>query len=68
MSRSAELLGVTRPTLYDLMAKYDIRGDADERRPSRSTLRRNRRGNAAPQQTGANAAQQRTGADLTDCP
>ena len=31
ISRSAELLGVTRPTLYDLMAKYGIRGDAEER-------------------------------------
>jgi len=30
ISRSAELLGVTRPTLYDLMAKYGIRGDAPE--------------------------------------
>jgi len=28
ISRTAELLGVTRPTLYDLMAKYGIRADA----------------------------------------
>jgi two-component system, NtrC family, response regulator len=27
ISRTAELLGVTRPTLYDLMAKYGIRTD-----------------------------------------
>jgi two-component system, NtrC family, response regulator len=30
ISRTAELLGVTRPTLYDLMAKYEIRADANE--------------------------------------
>jgi two-component system NtrC family response regulator len=30
ISRTAELLGVTRPTLYDLMAKYGIRADANE--------------------------------------
>jgi two-component system NtrC family response regulator len=30
ISRSAELLGVTRPTLYDLMAKYGIRTDGAE--------------------------------------
>jgi two-component system, NtrC family, response regulator len=29
ISRTAELLGVTRPTLYDLMAKYGIRAEAD---------------------------------------
>src|SRR5690606_3982918 len=28
ISRAAELLGITRPTLYDLMQKYGIRGDA----------------------------------------
>ena len=28
ISRAAELLGVTRPTLYDLMAKYGLRVDA----------------------------------------
>ena len=28
ISRTAELLGITRPTLYDLMAKYGIRADA----------------------------------------
>jgi two-component system NtrC family response regulator len=28
ISRAAELLGVTRPTLYDLMAKYDLREPA----------------------------------------
>ena len=28
ISRTAELLGITRPTLYDLMAKYNIRADA----------------------------------------
>ena len=33
ISRSAELLGVTRPTLYDLMSKYGIRGDAPEQAP-----------------------------------
>jgi hypothetical protein len=27
ISRTAELLGVTRPTLYDLMAKYSIRAE-----------------------------------------
>ena len=32
ISRTAELLGVTRPTLYDLMAKYGIR--AEEADPS----------------------------------
>jgi two-component system NtrC family response regulator len=26
VSRAAELLGITRPTLYDIMQKYDIRG------------------------------------------
>jgi two-component system, NtrC family, response regulator len=31
ISRTAELLGVTRPTLYDLMAKYGIRADVTER-------------------------------------
>jgi two-component system NtrC family response regulator len=30
ISRSAELLGVTRPTLYDLMAKYGIRAESPE--------------------------------------
>jgi two-component system, NtrC family, response regulator len=30
ISRTAELLGITRPTLYDLMAKYGIRADAAE--------------------------------------
>jgi two-component system NtrC family response regulator len=30
ISRTAELLGVTRPTLYDLMAKYGIRADEAE--------------------------------------
>jgi two-component system NtrC family response regulator len=30
ISRTAELLGVTRPTLYDLMAKYAIRADEAE--------------------------------------
>ena len=30
---SAELLGVTRPTLYDLMAKYGIRADEDQPAP-----------------------------------
>ena len=32
ISRTAELLGVTRPTLYDLMGKYSIR--AEEADPS----------------------------------
>jgi len=27
ISRTAELLGVTRPTLYDLMGKYGIRAE-----------------------------------------
>ena len=27
ISRTAELLGITRPTLYDLMTKYGIRAD-----------------------------------------
>jgi two-component system NtrC family response regulator len=30
ISRAAELLGVTRPTLYDLMRKYDIGVVAEE--------------------------------------
>jgi two-component system NtrC family response regulator len=30
ISRAAELLGVTRPTLYDLMSKYGIRVDAQD--------------------------------------
>jgi two-component system NtrC family response regulator len=30
ISRTAELLGVTRPTLYDLMAKYAIRAEEAE--------------------------------------
>ncbi len=29
ISRTAEILGITRPTLYDLMAKYSIRAEAD---------------------------------------
>jgi two-component system NtrC family response regulator len=29
ISRTAELLGITRPTLYDLLSKYSIRADAD---------------------------------------
>jgi two-component system NtrC family response regulator len=33
ISRTAELLGVTRPTLYDLMAKYGIRADGAEQTP-----------------------------------
>jgi two-component system NtrC family response regulator len=28
ITRAAELLGVTRPTLYDLMQKYGIQADA----------------------------------------
>ena len=37
ISRTAELLGITRPTLYDLMAKYGIRAeeaDAPEAAPA----------------------------------
>ena len=30
ISRTAELLGITRPTLYDLMAKYGVRADAGD--------------------------------------
>jgi two-component system NtrC family response regulator len=30
ISRTAELLGITRPTLYDLMAKYGIRAEDAE--------------------------------------
>jgi two-component system NtrC family response regulator len=30
ISRTAELLGVTRPTLYDLMSKYGIRADSGD--------------------------------------
>jgi two-component system NtrC family response regulator len=30
VSQAAELLGVTRPTLYDLMDKYDCRDSARE--------------------------------------
>jgi two-component system NtrC family response regulator len=33
ISRTAELLGVTRPTLYDLMAKYGIRAEEGEPPP-----------------------------------
>jgi DNA-binding NtrC family response regulator len=34
ISRTAELLGITRPTLYDLMGKYSIRAeDADPSAP-----------------------------------
>jgi len=29
VSKTAELLGITRPTLYDLMEKYEIRSGAD---------------------------------------
>ena len=32
VSRAAEVLGVTRPTLYDLMQKYDIRNEDTEGR------------------------------------
>jgi two-component system NtrC family response regulator len=28
ISKAAELLGITRPTLYDLMQKYGVRADA----------------------------------------
>jgi two-component system NtrC family response regulator len=30
ISRTAELLGITRPTLYDLMAKYEIRAETGQ--------------------------------------
>jgi two-component system NtrC family response regulator len=30
ISRTAELLGITRPTLYDLMAKYEIRAESGQ--------------------------------------
>lgn len=33
ISRTAELLGVTRPTLYDLMAKYGIRDSSEHDAP-----------------------------------
>jgi two-component system NtrC family response regulator len=33
VSRAAEVLGVTRPTLYDLMQKYDIRNEDTDGRP-----------------------------------
>ena len=33
ISRTAELLGITRPTLYDLMAKYSIRAEDGEAPP-----------------------------------
>jgi two-component system NtrC family response regulator len=33
VSRAAEVLGVTRPTLYDLMQKYDIRNEDPDGRP-----------------------------------
>ena len=36
ISRTAELLGITRPTLYDLMAKYNIRAEAAELSPPAS--------------------------------
>jgi len=36
ISRTAEVLGITRPTLYDLMAKYNIRADAAELSPPAS--------------------------------
>jgi Cu(I)/Ag(I) efflux system membrane protein CusA/SilA len=38
ISRTAELLGITRPTLYDLMSKYGIRADSAEP-PSMEALR-----------------------------
>ena len=34
ISRTAELLGITRPTLYDLMGKYGIRADAADVSPA----------------------------------
>jgi DNA-binding NtrC family response regulator len=34
ISRTAELLGITRPTLYDLMSKYGIRADSAEAPPA----------------------------------
>ncbi len=36
ISRTAEVLGITRPTLYDLMAKYAIQADAAELQPPAS--------------------------------
>ncbi len=36
ISRTAEVLGITRPTLYDLMAKYTIQADAAELSPPAS--------------------------------
>ncbi len=36
ISRTAEMLGITRPTLYDLMAKYAIQADAAELSPPAS--------------------------------
>jgi two-component system NtrC family response regulator len=34
ISRAAELLGITRPTLYDLMEKYEIRGEPSAAEPA----------------------------------
>jgi two-component system NtrC family response regulator len=36
ISRTAEVLGITRPTLYDLMAKYGIRADGVDQTPEPS--------------------------------
>jgi two-component system NtrC family response regulator len=36
ISRTAEVLGVTRPTLYDLLTKYRIRADIGETKPEQS--------------------------------
>jgi two-component system NtrC family response regulator len=37
ISRTAEMLGVTRPTLYDLMSKYGIRAENGEAAPPADT-------------------------------
>ncbi|HZF28159.1 MAG TPA: PEP-CTERM-box response regulator transcription factor [Gammaproteobacteria bacterium] len=38
ISRTAELLGVTRPTLYDLMAKYGIRENGEAAAPAETPV------------------------------
>ena len=38
VSRAAELLGVTRPTLYDLMRKYDIENDIENDERGREVI------------------------------
>ena len=43
ISRSAELLGITRPTLYDLMAKYGVRADEGDNQSPEPSLSASKR-------------------------